>query len=101
MTTWKRIAVGLLALASVLGGCLGNDKDKDDQPDVLPPASSLSVAQYAILPPEETWVTASDGQRLHNAVYRPDTDEAVPVSSISAPTGATPPSPRATPSANT
>lgn len=79
MTTWKRIAVGLLALASVLGGCLGNDKDKDDQPDVLPPASSLSVAQYAILPPEETWVTASDGQRLHNAVYRPDTDEAVPV----------------------
>lgn len=33
-------------------------------------------AQWEVRPAEEVWVTSSiDGKRLHNAVFRPDTDE--------------------------
>ncbi len=39
----------------------------------------VSEALFGALPVEEIFVAASDGTRLHHAVYRPDTDEPVPV----------------------
>ena len=72
----------LVALLSVtaMAGCLsGGSDDATVGPDgdLL---ARLSPAVYSILPPEEVWVASSvDGQRLHNVVYRPDTDGKVPV----------------------
>ena len=39
----------------------------------------LSKPIYEILPPVEEFLTASDGIRLSNTVFRPDTDDPVPV----------------------
>lgn len=86
----SRAAVALLSASLLISGCLSGPS-KDDEgsgpgaPTGLPDASTLSQKVFTILPPEEVWVTASDavvgetGTRLHNAVYRPDTDEPVPV----------------------
>jgi predicted acyl esterase len=83
----RRLLLALLSavlLAPALGGCLDDDSDLAEP--VLPPLDSLSQNLHAILPPEEVWVTTTGtltptetGIRLHNAVYRPDTDEPVPV----------------------
>jgi predicted acyl esterase len=81
------LAVAFLATSLLTAGCLGDEADAPDVVDgVLPDVSTLSQALYAILPPEEVWVAMSDtlpgsetGTRIHNAVYRPDTDEPVPV----------------------
>jgi predicted acyl esterase len=67
-----------------LGGCLDGD---DDLPQTgLPPVDTLSAKVFDLLPPEEVWVTTSAdltsgeaGIRLHNAVFRPDTTDPVPV----------------------
>lgn len=72
------LALAVLSLTSVLGGCFGKDRD-DGVPAALPPVETLSPKVFGILPAEEVWVIASDELRLHNAVYRPDTDEPVPV----------------------
>lgn len=87
---WSRVAVALLSASLLLSGCLaGSPKDEaeglgNDVPG-LPDVSTLSQKVFGILPAEEAWVTASDavvgetGTRLHNAVFRPDTTEPVPV----------------------
>jgi X-Pro dipeptidyl-peptidase len=74
-----------LLLAPALGGCLDGE-DPDESVAGLPSLDQLSQKVFSILPPEEVWVTTSatlttgeSGIRLHNAVYRPDTDEPVPV----------------------
>jgi hypothetical protein len=81
-------AVAFLAAAStLLAGCLsgkGDGEDHEGDSGALPDASTLSQKVFEILPPEEVWVTTSDavgegGTRLHNAVFRPDTKEPVPV----------------------
>ncbi len=73
-----------MASAMLVPGCL-NSPDDDQLVPGLPDVDTLSQAIYGILPPEEVWVqTSADlasgeaGIRLHNAVYRPDTDEPVP-----------------------
>lgn len=75
----------LLVLALVampLAGCLGDD-DRDRPPGQRTGAEDfpmLSAKRFDILPPEEVWVaSAVDGKRINNVVYRPDTDEPVPV----------------------
>lgn len=79
------LLAALLASALLVPGCL-NDPDPADPVPGLPGLDTLSQAIYDLLPPEEVWVqTSADltsgeaGIRLHNAVYRPDTDEPVPV----------------------
>jgi alpha/beta superfamily hydrolase len=80
------VPLSALLLAPALGGCLdGGDGDGLPQTG-LPPVDTLSAKLHEILPPEEVWVTTSAdltsgeaGIRLHNAVYRPDTTEPVPV----------------------
>lgn len=77
-----------LAFASLLlligfAGCAG----KPNEPPATTPSdpahafdpSTLSQPAFEILPAEEVWVTTSDGKRINNALYRPDTDEPVPV----------------------
>ncbi|MEK6975822.1 MAG: CocE/NonD family hydrolase [Candidatus Thermoplasmatota archaeon] len=85
---WASVAAALLAASTLFSGCLSDGSRGNDDADssALPPASSLSQKQSVILPPEEVWVTTSGdltsgetGIRLHNAVYRPDTTEPVPV----------------------
>jgi X-Pro dipeptidyl-peptidase len=73
-------ALCLAALvAAGLAGCVGVQKDGTPAASG-PDLSVLSPAHYKIKPPEEVWVpSASDGKRLNNAVYRPDTTEKVPV----------------------
>lgn len=80
------LAAATVAVTAVLGGCLGDNDPTPLVEDQLPPAAELSQAIHAILPPEEVWVTTSadltSGEaaiRLHNAVFRPDTTEPVPV----------------------
>jgi predicted acyl esterase len=77
--------LAVLLLAPGFGGCLDGG-DEDEATPALPPVEALSAKRFAILPPEEVWVTTSSdltsgeaGLRLHNAVYRPDTNEPVPV----------------------
>jgi predicted acyl esterase len=77
-----RLAV-LLALAmlvSPIAGCLGSEDVEQDPASV--DASSdeqLSPPRYDVRDVEEVWVEASDATQLHHAVYRPDTNESVPV----------------------
>lgn len=63
-----RFMVALLVLA--LSGCVSTPHNS-----TAPAPVELSPAQYAILDPVETWVTASDGKAIHNAVYLPDVPE--------------------------
>ncbi len=71
---WTLLAA--LLLAAPLAGCL----DGTDEPQPLPiNLDDLSPKLFDILPVEELWIDASDGKRLHTAVFRPDTDEPVPV----------------------
>jgi predicted acyl esterase len=73
---WVPLAV--LLIASLLGGCL--DPKGSDEAEEGRGLDPLSPAQFGALTVEETWVASSvDGKRIHNAVYRPETDEAVPV----------------------
>lgn len=86
-----KASVGFLLLAfgmAALAGCAqkGNDAAEEGATNTPFDAASLSPAIYSILPAEEVWVQASGdltsgeaGLRLHNAVFRPDTDEPVPV----------------------
>lgn len=84
--TWLLVA---LLLTTAFAGCFSSSNDPKDPGlvgDVLPPLATLSQPIYDILPPEEVWVqTSADltsgeaGIRLHNAVFRPNTNETVPV----------------------
>ena len=70
-------------LAAGMAGCL-EDGDDGGQGNVADPLSgidleSLSPKVFDILPPEEIWVTASDGMRMNTVAYRPDTNAAAPV----------------------
>ncbi len=66
----------MLVLTVSLSGCASQNEPTSDAEPVL---DGLSEALYEVLPVEEVFVTASDGIRLHNAVYRPDTTEPSPV----------------------
>lgn len=78
------IAVVVLLLTAAAAGCFSGEDGSRSEGSELEP---LSAAQFAILPVEEVWVTTTDtlptpgeaGARMHNAVYRPDTDQPVPV----------------------
>lgn len=86
----------MIAFLVPLAGCLADDPDDESTPTGLAVATgafyadalydpatldldALSQPLLDILPVEEILVTATDGTVLHNAVYRPDTDEPVPV----------------------
>jgi predicted acyl esterase len=77
------VRLPLLLLAVLLGaavsGCLGGGRDGPRPAEPMPGPETLSQPVHGILPPEELWVTASDGKRINNAVYRPDADGPVPV----------------------
>ncbi|MEA3190000.1 MAG: hypothetical protein QOD77_582 [Thermoplasmata archaeon] len=74
-----RILVAAFLVAALLAGCLGDSQDTTTPP-TQPPAVELSPKLYDVLPAEEAWIgSPQDGVRLHNAVYRPDTDAPVPV----------------------
>ena len=84
-----QVGAALLAAVAVLTGCAQpapSAPTSPTVPEVFDPAT-LSEALFSILPAEEVWVqTTGDltsaeapGIRLHNAVFRPDTDEPVPV----------------------
>ncbi|HUR25283.1 MAG TPA: CocE/NonD family hydrolase [Candidatus Thermoplasmatota archaeon] len=80
------LAFSVVLLAPALAGCLDGGDDGATTQTRLPPVETLSAKVFAILPPEEVWVTTSaaftpgeSGIRLHNAVYRPDSDGPVPV----------------------
>ncbi len=69
-----------ILLAASLAGCLGDGDGDGERSSGDVRQDPLSEAQYAILPPEEVWVASSqDGKRIHNALYRPDTNGSVPV----------------------
>ncbi|MEK6986160.1 MAG: CocE/NonD family hydrolase [Candidatus Thermoplasmatota archaeon] len=79
-----KVSAGFLFLAFAvvaLAGCAENSDEANGQNVASRPfdATTLSPAIHAMLPAEEVWVTASDGQRINNVVYRPDTEEEVPV----------------------
>lgn len=73
------LLLAALFLGAAVSGCLGSERGGPEEPEPLPSASTLSQPAYAIRAPEELWVTASDGERINNAVFRPDTEEKVPV----------------------
>jgi hypothetical protein len=88
MRGWLWVPVVSLAFAGCLdgGGDGAGGSPGDDAAEVPFDASILSPKLYDILPPEEVWVQTSGdltsgetGIRLNNAVYRPDTNETVPV----------------------
>ncbi len=69
-----------LMLTAGLAGCLGDDETGRTGDQADPAAGELSPKVHDILPVEERWIASSqDGKQIHNAVYRPDTDEPVPV----------------------
>ncbi len=72
--------VALLMSSLALAGCIGGDDSQDsatgDPKELL---DTLSEKLFEILPVEEQWITANDGKDLHHAVYRPDTEDPVPV----------------------
>lgn len=98
---WKQVALLVLLTTVGLAGCLsdgGDDAPGEVRADILIADSDpfyndtaydagrldldrLSQPVHDILPVEEVWVTTSDalGTRIHNAVYRPDTDGPTPV----------------------
>lgn len=71
--------VTVLLAATALAGCLRADEDAA-MATAGPDLSRLSEPRHGVLPVEEVWTQSSvDGKRIHNALYRPDTDEPVPV----------------------
>ena len=71
--------VAALVLAPAFAGCL-DDRGRGDDDGASGARDVLSPATHGLRPAEETWVESSvDGKRIHNAVYRPDTPDAVPV----------------------
>ncbi|MGB0652191.1 MAG: CocE/NonD family hydrolase [Thermoplasmatota archaeon] len=77
---WRSLAALLLMIP--LAGCLdGGDEGTGDGQDLAAPfgLDALSAVRFDILPVVEELLPASDGVQLHHAVYRPDTDEPVPV----------------------
>lgn len=77
----RSLLAAALLVAMALAGCIGGG----DGGTTLPPVTdrfdpaTLSPKSHGILPAEEVWVTATDGVRLNNVVFRPDTPEKVPV----------------------
>ena len=70
----------LVVAAPLLAGCASTTETSTTPtaPAPFDPAV-LSPKSLQVLAPEEVWVTATDGAHLDNAVYRPQTDEKVPV----------------------
>ncbi len=71
------VSVVFLFLSLALAGCASPPSTADPEPGVI--IDTVSEAIYDVLPVEEVFVTASDGKRMHNAIFRPDTNESVPV----------------------
>jgi len=72
-------AVAVALLVSGMAGCVGHAKN-EPTPGTAAGDNAPSPAIYKIKPAEEVWVASStDGKRLNNGVYRPDTDKPVPV----------------------
>ncbi len=70
--------LSFLLVAAPLSGCLSSDPNPAES-SLNVDLDKLSDKLFEILPVEELWVEASDGKRLHTAVFRPDTNESVPV----------------------
>src|SRR6185436_17040344 len=71
-----------LFLAGALAGCTQQYTETASTAPGRAPFDPgvLSKADRKALAPEEVWVPSStDGKRMNAAVYRPDTDEKVPV----------------------
>lgn len=89
----------VLAVALLMAGCLGSEDGTGTESSKPEPrlemaesgfysgvtydAASFDIADlsqpdYTILQ-EELWITSSDGQRMHNIVFRPDADGTFPV----------------------
>jgi X-Pro dipeptidyl-peptidase len=76
----RRLTVlALLVLAAGLAGCIGEQIPGDEELQTGSTDDELAEPTYDILPVEELRLSTSDGTELHSAVYRPDTDEPVPV----------------------
>jgi predicted acyl esterase len=75
----KALLLAATLLGAALAGCAA-DPDGHGTRTSAPPPAGGSPAVHRVLPVEEVWVPSQvDGKRLHNAVYRPATDEPVPV----------------------
>ncbi len=78
----RALAVFAILTTMTLAGCASEKPDGGvglPEPDPVYTLDDLSQKVFDILPVVEEWVTMDDGQRMHNAVYRPDTNESVPV----------------------
>ncbi len=73
--------VALLMSSLAFAGCLSSSDGPVDDVQNDPWATLRPVSEkiFDILPVEELWINANDGKGLHHAIYRPDTDEPVPV----------------------
>ncbi len=76
----RQIIVSTLLVALAFAGCTSQESTPE-APPVDPPRilDELSRAIHEILPVEEVWIDMDDGKAMHTAVYRPDTNETVPV----------------------
>jgi predicted acyl esterase len=75
----RLLLLALAFTAASLSGCLDGGRSGEPGPGA-PVLDPPSAALYDLLPAEEVWVESSvDGKRMHNALYRPDTQEPVPV----------------------
>lgn len=73
----RAVAVAAAFTLLALAGCISDGPDEATPERIL---DAPSAAIHDILPVIEEWVPSLiDGKRMHNAVYRPDTDERVPV----------------------
>jgi predicted acyl esterase len=74
----RRPAAFAVLAALAVAGCVADPPPAASGPEPFD-VGTLSPKAFAVLEAEEVWVTASDGARLHNAVFRPATEEPVPV----------------------
>ncbi len=78
MRAWAILAI--LTTVTLAGCASSGPADEQDLPvDPVYDLGDLSQKVFDILPVVEEWVAMDDGKRMHNAVYRPDTNESVPV----------------------
>jgi X-Pro dipeptidyl-peptidase len=74
---WQLIA---LVAAVALAGCLGTAGDDAAEPaEANATDADLPDERYEVQPVEVEHLETSDGEAVENAIYRPDTDEPVPV----------------------
>lgn len=73
LVAWTLLAAGLAGCIGAAPGSVPNAAGGIDD------AAATDAGPYEIREPEVVWVKASDGTRIHNVVYRPDTNASVPV----------------------